>query len=121
MVGQRRRLFAGRRSAVQARHDEVHQDDVRLGLLTQSDGLCAILGLRDELNIVKEQQDRLQPSAQEGVIVGDDDLYASLARESPCSARCPFRVGPSGCDDRTMVTRVATLGRCAHCLGSFPA
>ena len=60
---------------------------------TQAHGRGAAVPLRHELDVVEEPQDRLEPSADQGVIVGDDDpdplgrFFPSLSHPWPPQRR----------------------------------
>ena len=67
----------GRLDAVHDRHRDVHQDHVRLQRERLLDGLLAVAGAADDLDLRLGGQDRLERLGEETMVVGDQD--ANLA------------------------------------------
>src|SRR5581483_6821396 len=65
--------LAGRLDAGALGHPDIHQDHVRHELLGLLDGLDAVRGLADELEVVLLIQDHLQAATEQRVVVGDHD------------------------------------------------
>src|SRR6185295_15691837 len=64
---------ARRLDAVDARHVEVHQDDVGLGLARALHGLLAIGGEGDELHVGQRLDETAEAVSDDAVVVGDED------------------------------------------------
>src|SRR5918996_1239356 len=58
------------------RHPHVHQHDVRHQLGSALDRLVPVVGLADHLDVGLSPEDHLQASAEQGMIVGDQDSKA---------------------------------------------
>ena len=62
-----------RLDAVQARHVEVHEHDVGLGVARALDGLLAVGGEADELHVGQRLDEPSEAVADDAVVVGDED------------------------------------------------
>ena len=88
--------------AVQARHADVHQHDVRVKLPGRSNGFEAVLGLADHLKLRVGVKDKAEATPDERLVVGYQDTdHRPLARSGrrastakPPSARGPKRTLP---------------------------
>ena len=60
-------------NAVLLRHDEIHDDDVRLELERPRDGLLAVAGFADDFETVLSAEKRRQPHAHDGMVVGNQN------------------------------------------------
>ena len=65
--------LARRLDAVQLGHLQVHDDDVRLQLLGGRDRLGARRRLAHDLGLAERREQRAQPAAEDGMVVGDED------------------------------------------------
>ncbi|MCO5614894.1 hypothetical protein L7F22_069179 [Adiantum nelumboides] len=77
----------GRGDAVGAGHADVHEDDVRVVLAGRGDGLCAVGGLGDDVQVGLRAEQRAEPGADERLVVGEQD---------PDHLSAPGVVGRSG-------------------------
>src|SRR5713226_4793132 len=66
------------------RHADVHEDDVGHGLLCLGEGLGPVAGLADDVDVLLDLQDHLQPTAEQRVVV-DDDHADRLRQPRPVS------------------------------------
>ena len=62
--------------AVELGHADVHQDDVGLQPLGLLDGVEAVGGLADDLEVVLGVEDHAEPGAHERLVVGDQQAHA---------------------------------------------
>ena len=58
---------------VHLRHRHVHDDDVRVGLLDQRDGVQAVAGLAGDLKLGVVFENAPEPLADQRVVVDQDD------------------------------------------------
>ena len=71
----------GGREAVHARHPDVHQDEVGRAAAGKRDRLNTVRGLADDLDVGFGFEDRPQPAAYHGLVVGEqhaDGRHRSL-------------------------------------------
>ncbi len=95
-------IAAGGLEPVHARHPDVHQHDVRPGRAHDGDGLLAVGRLAHDLDVVLGVQQRPQPGAQQGLVVGEHDTdhvwvpsgNAASTRTPPEGAALTVRVPP---------------------------
>lgn len=65
---------------VDPRHPYVHEDDVGPGALDEGDGLVAVTGLADDLEVVLTRDDHGDPGAEERLVVDERDPDAHAPR-----------------------------------------
>src|SRR5512133_2142451 len=73
--------LAGRLDAIHFRHQQIHQDDIRLELFGQADGFQAVLCLSDDFDVIRLRQECFDASPDDGMIVYDqnpDDMFGGL-------------------------------------------
>jgi hypothetical protein len=63
-----------RLDAVDVRHADVHDDDVRVRTQDELDRLAAVLRLTDDLDVVGGIEHRANAAAHDRLVVDDDDL-----------------------------------------------
>jgi hypothetical protein len=76
LAGQRARCC----DAVEVRHADVHQRDVGLRTAHQLDGLLAVGGVADHLEVALRLQDHAEPAAHDALVVCDGDPDAHSGR-----------------------------------------
>ena len=54
-------------------HADVHDDDVRLQLTSEPDGVGSVGGFADDLDVVLELEDEAEALADERLVVGEQD------------------------------------------------
>ena len=59
--------------AVEHRHPDVHEQDIRLALPRQPDGRGAVCGLADDFDAVLDLQDHPETRPDEGLVIGERD------------------------------------------------
>ena len=64
--------FGGGGDAVDARHLHVHEHDVGAQLAGQLDGLGAVPGLADDLDVGLDRQDQPEPGADQRLVVDQE-------------------------------------------------
>ena len=64
---------AGGFDPVEAGHAHVHQHDVGFQFGGELDGLIAVGGFADDLEVVVDLQDHAEPGPDERLVVGDED------------------------------------------------
>ena len=96
-----RRAPAGRLEPVEARHPDVHQDDVGSVPPGEPDGRLAVGGLGDDVDIRLGLEDHPEAGPDQRLVVGDEDpeSAARSRRSGPVTARRPRR--RSGSQART--------------------
>ena len=62
-----------RADPVELRHDDVHEDDVGLEPVHDLDGLDAVLGLTDHLDVVEQLEISAQPAPDDAMVVDEHD------------------------------------------------
>ena len=75
-------LFGGGQS-VEFGHPDVHERDLRLGQCRLTDGLFAVFGFSDDLDVTLGLQDHPEAGADELLVVGDEDPDHPLDRVDP--------------------------------------
>jgi len=84
---------ADRFHSVHFRHHQIHEDDVGCMTSDGCDGLVAVGGLRDDLELGIRAEQHVEPVTDDRVIVDDQDAdrFGSHDRSSPRSAKtsCP--------------------------------
>ena len=82
----------GRLRAVHLGHAQVHEHDVGPGVACEVDGLGAVGGGPDDLEVVDQADEHRQSVADDALVVGDDDTdHAGMSS----STRQPVWVGPA--------------------------
>ena len=66
-------ICAGGLEPVQPGHPDVHEHDVGAGRADERDGLVAVRGLPDDLDVVLGIEQRTQPGPQQRLVVGQHD------------------------------------------------
>ena len=61
------------RDAIDAGHDEVHEDDLRRERLRHLGGLQAVLSLTDDLDVILQIEEELEAVPDDGLVIGDED------------------------------------------------
>ena len=79
-----------RREPVHVRHQQVHQDDVRLEPAGHRDALAAVGGLADDVDVVEQVEERAKPRPDDGMVVDEQDADRLLRAHGLTS---PDRVG----------------------------
>ena len=72
---------------VDGRHADVHEDDVGPGATRSVDGLGAILGLADHVEVGLGLEDHPKAGAHERLVVGDQDADAHASTPAPSGSR----------------------------------
>jgi hypothetical protein len=84
------------RDPVHPRHADVHADDVAGAAVGERDDLDAVGGLSDDLDVGLGLEDRAQPAAPGGLVVGSSTRMAVMAR-APLRSRSSWaREAPHG-------------------------
>ena len=65
-------------NAVHARHDHVHEHDIRLHALADADALLTRARLTDQLQVMHDPQERRESTPHDLVVVHDHDPDASV-------------------------------------------
>ena len=76
-VGGRPSEPARRLEPIEARHPDVHQDDVGRVAPRQADGGLAVRRLGDDLDVGLRLEDHAEPGPDQRLVVGDQDAKAS--------------------------------------------
>ena len=84
--------------AVHIRHDQVHQHHVWLDLAVQPYRFPAVAGLTNKIQVIKRQQERGQPAADNGMVVHEHDADgldcdAGRARGASGASDCRGHLG----------------------------
>ena len=61
----------GRRGAVHVGHRQIHHDHVGLEALGHHDRFATGLRFTDDLDVLRDTEHRLEPGANDGVVVGE--------------------------------------------------
>jgi hypothetical protein len=86
---------------VDGRHADVHEDDVGPGATRRVDGLGAVLGLGDHVQVVFGLEDHPKPGAHERLVVRDQDADGHASTPAPSGSRAWMTYPlPSGMEAR---------------------
>ena len=92
----RSRMLARGGEAVEVRHADVHEDEVRAQLLGRVGRLLPVGGLARDLEVLLGVDEHPQPGADEVLVVGDEDPHAHAGTASRTGRRASTRnPGPS--------------------------
>src|SRR5262249_52972542 len=69
---------AGGGDAVEAGHSDVHEYDVGEVLLGEADGVVAVGGLADDVDVVLGVEDHAEPGSDEFLVVDDEHFDAPV-------------------------------------------
>ncbi len=81
--------------AVETRHPQIHEDDVRVGGRRQLDGFLPVGGRSHDLDPGHEPEQGDEAVADDGLVVGDDDPHACSATVTPLVDARPVPFGSS--------------------------
>src|SRR5690606_7622412 len=96
----------GQLEAGGAGHLDVGDQHVRLVLLHERQGLVAVAGLGDDLDVALQLQQRRQGAAHHGLVLGDDDLHVVACAPSDEAAGAPPRASSGSLTSSTVVLPV---------------
>src|SRR5579859_2932721 len=111
---------------VQARHCDVHENDIRLQIAHQTQRLAAITSLRHYLHLRQVRNQRGEPGPHQGVVISDEDAHARLlpcflvesSYQRPCSVSETCILVPLPGADSNMISPPANLTR--SCMPTTP-